>query len=132
MLNTPLLSCPSLVVLAQLQQISVFASKWDQSYGRVMAWLRCRLFFSLLRSSIMCIRGACSSCCPTMPTDLISSEALWPTNCICLFVHFLLLYLFICSLQSSCQFHLYTLRTVVFTLLSGGIMRKYPSLGRPW
>ena len=27
-------------------------------YGNVMAWLRCRLSFSLLRSEIACLRGA--------------------------------------------------------------------------
>ena len=35
---------------------SLLASKWDNSYSSTMAWLRCRLTFSLLRSSIRCIR----------------------------------------------------------------------------
>ena len=30
-------------------------------YSSVMAWLRCRLSFSLLRSAIACLRGACSA-----------------------------------------------------------------------
>ena len=30
-------------------------------YSVMMGWLRCHLSFSLLRSSILCIRGACSS-----------------------------------------------------------------------
>ena len=35
------------------------------SYGIMMGWLRCKLSFSLLRSAIMCIRGARSSLrCP--------------------------------------------------------------------
>ena len=34
-------------------------------YSSVMAWLRCRLSFSLLRSAIACLRGARShSGCP--------------------------------------------------------------------
>ena len=34
---------------------SLLSTKWNQPHGKVMAWLRCRLSFSLLRSSIMCI-----------------------------------------------------------------------------
>jgi hypothetical protein len=34
------------------------ASKWNSSYSQTIGWLRCRLSFSLLRSSILCIRGA--------------------------------------------------------------------------
>ena len=34
------------------------ASKWDQSYGEVMGWIRSRLSFAILRSSILCIRGS--------------------------------------------------------------------------
>ncbi len=36
---------------------SLLASKWNDSYSSTLAWLRCRLSFSLLRSSIRCIRG---------------------------------------------------------------------------
>ena len=38
------------------------AEKWDQSYSSTMAWLRCRITFSLLHSAIQCFRGARSSC----------------------------------------------------------------------
>jgi len=60
---------------------SLLSAKWNQSYGSVMAWLRCRLSFSLLRSSIMCIRGARSSQGHVQKSlstaiDAISSEAL--------------------------------------------------------
>ena len=60
---------------------SLLSAKWNQSYGSVMAWLRCRLSFSLLRSSIMYIRGARSSqghAQKSLSTavDAISSEAL--------------------------------------------------------
>ena len=40
---------------------SMLADKWKQPYSSTMGWLRCRLSFSLLRSSIMCLRGARSS-----------------------------------------------------------------------
>ena len=55
---------------------SPLSSEWDQPYSHVMTWLRCHLSFSLLRSSIMCIRGSCSSCghpasCPSAVIDVI-------------------------------------------------------------
>ena len=37
------------------------SNKWGDDYSVVMGWLRCCLSFSLLRSSIQCIRGARSS-----------------------------------------------------------------------
>ena len=56
---------------------SRLATKWDQPYSSTMAWLRCRLTFSLLRSAIQCIRGARSSCGHAIkapPIDLAISE----------------------------------------------------------
>ena len=41
---------------------SLLAAKWDQPYSSTLSWLRCRLSFSLLRSSIQAIRGTRSSC----------------------------------------------------------------------
>ena len=40
---------------------SMLASKWDHTYSSILRWLRSRLVFSLLRSSIQAIRGARSS-----------------------------------------------------------------------
>ena len=40
---------------------SLLADKWSTSYTQTMGWLRCRLSFSLLRSSIQCIRGVQSN-----------------------------------------------------------------------
>ncbi len=40
---------------------SDLAVKWDQPYNSTIAWLRCRITFSLLRSAIRCLRGARSS-----------------------------------------------------------------------
>lgn len=37
------------------------AEKWSQPYSITMNWLRCRISFSLLRSSIRCLRGARST-----------------------------------------------------------------------
>ena len=59
---------------------SLLAEKWDTPYATVMGWLRCRLSFSLLCSSILCIRGARSTrghaACQTIPSvDLASREA---------------------------------------------------------
>ena len=41
---------------------SLLSDKLDQPYCKTMGWLRCSLTFSLVKSSIMCIRGARSSC----------------------------------------------------------------------
>ena len=40
---------------------SLLATKKDQHYSTVIALIRCRLSFSLLRSAIMCIRGSRSA-----------------------------------------------------------------------
>ena len=36
---------------------SLLSIKREQPYSLVMGWLRCQLFFSLLRSAVMCLRG---------------------------------------------------------------------------
>ena len=58
---------------------SMLASKWDHTYSSTLCWLRCRLAFSLLRSSLQAIRGARSSCGHAikmpMVVDLINSES---------------------------------------------------------
>ena len=41
---------------------SLLSAKRDQSYGLVMSWLRCSISFSLLWSTITCLRGARSIC----------------------------------------------------------------------
>ena len=40
---------------------AMIATKHNQPYSQTINWLRCRLSFSLLRSSIMCLRGSRSS-----------------------------------------------------------------------
>lgn len=40
---------------------SIVAEKRNISYSRLLNWMTCRISFSLLRSSIMCLRGARSS-----------------------------------------------------------------------
>ena len=56
---------------------SKLAMKWNQSYSTTISWLRCRLTFSLLQSSIQCIRGSRSSqghACKTLPQiNLVTS-----------------------------------------------------------
>ena len=57
---------------------SLLSDKWDQPYCKTMGWLRCSLTFSLLKSSIMCIRGARSSCGQArvlLPVYLMTSES---------------------------------------------------------
>ena len=36
----------------------LLAEKWSTPYSAVMGWMRCRIGFALLRSSIMCLRGS--------------------------------------------------------------------------
>ena len=62
---------------------SVLASKRDDSYSSTLAWLRCRLSFSLLRSSIRCIRGALSRqglAIKSLPVDLVRAETDIPVS----------------------------------------------------
>ena len=40
---------------------SLLAEKRQQEYNKTIAWIRCQLSFSLVRSSVMCLRGARSS-----------------------------------------------------------------------
>ena len=74
-------SCPLPVVLVMPQQC--VTRGWHPSFASsgisTMAWIRCRLSFSLLRSAIQCIRGARLAgnyaCKGLLPLDLISAEA---------------------------------------------------------
>ena len=60
---------------------SLLSDKWDTPYAAVLGWVRCCLSFSLLRSSIRCIRGSRSSrgsfgqSLTALPIDLVQSEA---------------------------------------------------------
>lgn len=62
---------------------ALIAAKRDEPYSKTMGWIRCRLSFSLLRASIMCLRGARSSIGhasrqPEAPINLVSSEGRVP------------------------------------------------------
>ena len=64
---------------------SLLSEKWGQSYNSTVGWLRCRLSFSLLRASIMCIRGARSSAnhvdkSQSVPIDIIIHESKFALN----------------------------------------------------
>ena len=49
---------------------SMIAQKHDKTYSKTLHWIRCKLNYSLLRSAIMCIRGARSrSYQPAVSTD---------------------------------------------------------------
>lgn len=58
---------------------SMLSMKWDSPYSTTLCWLRCRLAFSLLRSSIQAIRGARSSHGYAVrspnPVDLVTTES---------------------------------------------------------
>ena len=58
---------------------SLLSHKWGDEYSIVMGWLRCSLSFSLLRSAIQCVRGACSSIRQYIqappPMDLVRVES---------------------------------------------------------
>ena len=58
---------------------SLLSQKWEAPYSTTLCWLRCRLAFSLLRSSIQAIRGARSSRghAARLPSavDLVTSES---------------------------------------------------------
>lgn len=59
---------------------SMLAEKNDMPYSCTLAWMRCTLSFSLLRSSIRCIRGARSAVGRPVrqyspPSDLVAAEA---------------------------------------------------------
>jgi len=47
---------------------SLISNKQQQDYNKTITWIRCLLSFSLVRSSVMCLRGAQSSYhCPARP-----------------------------------------------------------------
>ena len=62
---------------------SLLSEKHGQTYSTTMAWLRCVLSFSLLRSSILCFRGHRSAVgrpsktTPLLPVDAIRAERSW-------------------------------------------------------
>lgn len=72
--------CGSAASVVYKRLAAMLAEKWDQPYSSTLAWMRCKLSFALLRSSIQCLRGARSSrgrACrqPILPTDLVLAES---------------------------------------------------------
>ena len=68
------------VSVSHKQLASLISAKRDSSYSSTMAWIKCHLPFSLLRSSIQCIQEARSATGvafrqPIPPLDLVSAEA---------------------------------------------------------
>ena len=63
---------------------TLLAAKRDQPYSVVMGWLRCHLCFSLLRSTVICLRGSRSRRgyvpCQDTPVDLVVHESRVPTD----------------------------------------------------
>eukprot|EP00117_Sycon_ciliatum_P009975 scpid97233/ scgid12052/ len=55
---------------------SLISSKSAEPYSTVMAWIRCRLSFALLRASVICLRGARRPvCCATVSEHSASLAA---------------------------------------------------------
>ena len=42
----------------------MIATKTKQPYSSTITWIRCRLNFLLIRSSVSCLRGSCQNSCP--------------------------------------------------------------------
>ena len=53
---------------------SLVSVKKDTPYSKVINWIRCRLSFSLLRSSLLCIRGTRSHTHNALKNSDISIE----------------------------------------------------------
>ena len=47
-----------LVQLSCTNDASLLADKRQQEYSKIISWIRCTISFSLIRSAVMCLRGA--------------------------------------------------------------------------
>ena len=54
---------------------SMLSNKREESYSTIMGWLRCAISFSLLRSSLACLRGSTKSGKDPTPTINDACEA---------------------------------------------------------
>ena len=54
------------------------ATKTKQLYSSTITWIRCRLNFSLIRSSVSCLRGLHHNSCPRLPDS--TTLAIWETR----------------------------------------------------
>ena len=59
----------------------MLADKKDEPYSMVMSWLRCRVGFALVRSSVMCLRGAQSSIGHPVNESLNSQDYCQDVDC---------------------------------------------------
>ena len=108
--------CANTANITYKRLATMLAEKWEQPYCSTLAWMRCKLLFALLRSSIQCIRGARSASDHTfkqspLPTDLVVAESnisLWTfTNfvktilfsCIHFLAFYITRYIYILKLQ---------------------------------
>ena len=101
---------------------SCLAMKWDQPYSSTMSWLRSRLTFSLLRSSIQCIRGARS--CRGHAARFINAPVDQATS---VYLNmYLILSLYICSpfLFSCFTYPLFTILHAVLHMYFYYVLKK--------
>jgi len=72
--------CANAANITYKRLATMLAEKWEQPYCSTLAWMRCKLSFALLRSSIQCIRGVRSASSHAfkqspLPTDLVVAES---------------------------------------------------------
>ena len=116
---------------------TMLAEKWEQPYCGTLAWMRCKLSFALLRSSIQCIHGARSAGGHALkqshlPADLVvveSNISLWTLLSILLkpflqCIHFLAFYITrCCTLKKKdwvrivCNAHARVMTLITVTIL---------------
>ena len=53
----------------------MIATKIKQPYSSTITWICCRLTFSLIRSSVSCLRESCHNSCPRLPDS--TTLAVW-------------------------------------------------------
>ena len=87
---------------------SMLSNKWNQPHATTMEWLRCRLSFSLLRSSILAIRGARSSSAhfirsSSSPVDLVTAESQVPSSILVLYGYLCVIFI-LWSESCSCVY----------------------------
>ena len=102
----------------------LLADKRKQDYGKTISWLQCFISFSLVRSAVMCLRGACSSfhqpakqvnC--EVPLDVAISEGRVPSQWT---LNFFLFHWYIRSLPSCfCFFLYYSSITTRLSIITG-------------
>ena len=62
------------------------SSNWDINYSLVLGWIRTQLSFSILRATILCLRGSCTKWCSFSVTDEAPIHSLCTDLCLRLII----------------------------------------------